>query len=57
MTKPKIKSIEKADRKDISYYVATLENGHTVGTEADTKKEAEKKITEFIENNSLEPTA
>lgn len=44
----KIKSIKKEDRKDISNYIATLEDDSIIGIEASTKKEAEKKILEFL---------
>lgn len=44
----KIKSIKKEDRKDISNYIATLESGETIGVEAKSKEEAEKKILEAL---------
>jgi len=45
-----IKSIEKEDRKDISNYIATLEDGSTIGIEASSKKEAEEKIKKHLES-------
>lgn len=48
-----IKSIKKEDRKDISNYIATLENGSTIGIEAKSKEEAEKKILEFLKTEDV----
>ncbi len=44
-----IKSIEKEDRKDISNYIATLENGNTIGVEAESESEARRKILLHLE--------
>ncbi len=49
-----IKSIKKEDRKDISNYIATLEDGSTIGIEAKSKEEAEKKIKEHLKSLSVE---
>ena len=49
-----IKSIEKEDRKDISNYIATLEDGRTIGIEAKSKEEAEKKIVEHLKTLDVE---
>jgi len=49
-----IKSIEKENRKDISNYIATLEDGRTIGIEAKDKAEAEKKIKEHLESLATE---
>ena len=49
-----IKSIEKEDRKDISNYIATLEDGRTIGIEAKSKEEAKKKIEEHLKSLDLE---
>lgn len=46
----KIKSIKKEDRKDISNYIATLEDGSTIGIEAKSKEEAEEKIKKHLES-------
>jgi hypothetical protein len=44
-----IVKIEKEDREDISNYIATLENGETIGIEAKSKSEARRKITLHLE--------
>ena len=52
MPKITIKEIEKIkDRDDLSLYQATLSNGDTIDVEADTKKEAEEKVTKAIEDS------
>jgi len=48
-----IKSIKKEDRKDISNYIATLEDGSTIGIEASSKKEAEEKIKKHLKTLEL----
>jgi len=48
-----IKSVEKEDRKDISNYIVTLENGSTIGIEAKSKDEASKKAKELLKNKDL----
>lgn len=46
----KIEKLEKDDtRKDISNYIATLEDGSTIGIEAGTAKEAREKLAEHFE--------
>lgn len=45
-----IKSIKKEDRKDISNYIVTFEDSSTIGIEAKSKEEAEKKILEHLES-------
>lgn len=50
----KIKSIEKdTTRKDISNYIATLEDDSTMSVEANSKSEAEEKIKKTLENYEL----
>lgn len=44
----RIKSLEKEDRKDISNYIATLEDGSTISVEAKSKSEAEKLVEDFL---------
>jgi len=44
-----IVSIKKENRKDISNWIATLDNGSTVGTEAKTEEQARKQVEEAIE--------
>ena len=46
----KIDKLEKDDsRKDISNYVATLEDGSTIGIEAKSAEEAREKLAEHYE--------
>lgn len=48
-----IKNIELEKRDDnVKNYIATLDNGETVGVEADSKKEAEEKITKYLEEEA-----
>lgn len=49
-----IEKVEKVkDREDISLYRATLSDKATVDVEADSKKEAEDKVKEFLSSSLI----
>lgn len=49
-----IVSIEKEDRQDISNYIITLEDGRTIGIQANSKSEAKRKVVDYLEPLKIE---
>ena len=47
-----IEKIVKENRKDISNYLVTLDNGDIIGVEASSEKEAEERVLDYLKEYS-----